>query len=566
MKNQNNNLLKLVVLFLLITVLFTGCSSKTNETVSEGSEVLTSQETPPNYQEADIDVEPKVMTDGSNTAVINAKGELLVTGSNYSNALGFTGNDSPVFVKVMDHVTDVSVGWTMTAIKQGGDLYAWGRDDGISDEKDDVIHEPMKVMSKAKMAWIDYGAALVVTENGDLLAWGYANDEAEKPEKILDDVVYITGNCDGYQSSYVFAAVTKEGKLYTWGETNLAGFGENGDAIEEPRLLLENIKCVSLGDDHSLAVSNEGELFAWGSNEYGQLGDGTDEDCWVPRKVMEHIAQACSGNNFTAAVTENGDLLTWGENYHGALGAGSEYDSGIAESEYHSSPLRVLTNVRSISTGYSTTVALTNNGDVYAFGKNDSGVFGNGIIEDSNKPVLIMNVYDDVTAQDSEEMNQYAAEAEINRDTKFDLTCTEEDGIIQVSVSSNGLGYYFEPEDRTLYLSFMDSKEQLYRVEYESEEDNHKVRIYPLDYEIAYGGWTWDYEDSDCGEAELKDDTIIFSFDISHLGLTKADIPYFGVSVARDGTIVFDSSYELKNDKIVFYNEEGLFDLYYREN
>ena len=35
---------------------------------------------------------------------------------------------------------------------------------------------------------------------------------------------------------------------------------------------------VACGVEHTAAVGDDGSLFTWGSNEYGQLGDGTEDD------------------------------------------------------------------------------------------------------------------------------------------------------------------------------------------------------------------------------------------------------------------------------------------------
>ena len=41
---------------------------------------------------------------------------------------------------------------------------------------------------------------------------------------------------------------------------------------------LKNIKCVSIGDEHSAFLDNDGNVYTFGDNEVGQLGISEDED------------------------------------------------------------------------------------------------------------------------------------------------------------------------------------------------------------------------------------------------------------------------------------------------
>ena len=65
------------------------------------------------------------------------------------------------------------------------------------------------------------------------------------------------------------AAVTKDGRLFTWGQgkDHRLGHGIEG-MVEEPRVVAAlagvNITKVACGDNHTLAISDEGVLYSWG--------------------------------------------------------------------------------------------------------------------------------------------------------------------------------------------------------------------------------------------------------------------------------------------------------------
>lgn len=87
------------------------------------------------------------------------------------------------------------------------------------------------------------------------------------------------------------------------------------------------IQCA-IGAAHSLALTETGQCFSWGKCHVGQLGHGDmDRDAWIARHV-EHLGQlklrrvGCGASSI--AVTDSGDLWAWGMGYYGTLGHGSE--------------------------------------------------------------------------------------------------------------------------------------------------------------------------------------------------------------------------------------------------
>ena len=163
----------------------------------------------------------------------------------------------------------------------------------------------------------------------------------------------------------------------------------------------QKILQVSLGFDHSAAITEDGSLYMWGSNEYGQLGNGTTEDSYVPIKIMDNVVFADIGDNAistgnatfnSAAVTIDGSLYMWGENYCGFLGNGISggdtfnYDEGIDSNL----PIKILDNIASVSIGNLSCGAIAKEGSLYMWGWNWDGQLGDGTDEDSNVPVKIM--------------------------------------------------------------------------------------------------------------------------------------------------------------------------------
>ena len=132
-------------------------------------------------------------------------------------------------------------------------------------------------------------------------------------------------------------AVTSTGSLYAWGSNRHRQLGLAGNSHTTPFLVAIGknkpvaLASVATSSAHTLAVSTSGTVYACGSNPHGQLGLGDTEDRrrfkrirpFAPGKIVE----AAAGPSTSAAVTENGELWTWGRGAHGCLGHGGESDA-----------------------------------------------------------------------------------------------------------------------------------------------------------------------------------------------------------------------------------------------
>lgn len=89
---------------------------------------------------------------------------------------------------------------------------------------------------------------------------------------------------------------------------------------------LSDIKQISTGTSHFLALSNSGEVLAMGDDTFGQCGQGSDgrtgsapffeSKVGKPMKVkLPHkVKKVVCGYRHSFAITENGLLFGWGYN------------------------------------------------------------------------------------------------------------------------------------------------------------------------------------------------------------------------------------------------------------
>ncbi|KAL7066790.1 IQ calmodulin-binding motif family protein [Cryptosporidium serpentis] len=84
------------------------------------------------------------------------------------------------------------------------------------------------------------------------------------------------------------------------------------------------IRWVGCGTDYSAAITYDGKLFTWGDNTFGQCGHGHDIDYVSSPKILEvlkeeQVYMASCGSRHCAVVTQNGAVYIWGAGSHVCL-------------------------------------------------------------------------------------------------------------------------------------------------------------------------------------------------------------------------------------------------------
>jgi len=143
---------------------------------------------------------------------------------------------------------------------------------------------------------------------------------------------------------------------------------------------------VAAGYYHSLAIKTDGSLWAWGLNGNGQLGLGDDDDRSSPVQVGGEEttwSSVAAGGHYSLAIKNDGSLWAWGRNDDGQLGNGTQTNE--------SSPVQIggETAWSSVVAGGYHSLAIKNDGSLWAWGLNDDGQLGDGTNENRLSPVQI---------------------------------------------------------------------------------------------------------------------------------------------------------------------------------
>lgn len=155
----------------------------------------------------------------------------------------------------------------------------------------------------------------------------------------------------------------------------------------------------SAGGAYSLGLGNDGWCYAWGENTFGQLGDGTTavrvrstpiSRGQIPEGVR--LVQIAAGGMHSLALGDNGRVYAWGRNDFGQLGILTSNDSSEPV-EVDRTAIPPQTLIVQIAAGWQHSFALGSDGTLYGWGRNTEGQLGNGTTDSVNLPVSIDGLF-----------------------------------------------------------------------------------------------------------------------------------------------------------------------------
>ncbi|KAG7383599.1 hypothetical protein PHYPSEUDO_003525 [Phytophthora pseudosyringae] len=335
----------------------------------------------------------RVACGGIHTAVISAAGEVFTWGCSDDGALG-----------------------------RGGDENLPGKVNGFGPEQATAV----------QVAGGDCHTA-VVTLAGKVFTWGCYRDkegkqwcdassakDAFKQMQKEPFLIKALDNIADVRCGASFNLVrSNDGRVFSWGLGETGQLGRKADPEmkdskgdyrvdmlytdhlqPKPVMLgkdpLPVAKAIGCGSFHSLfALSSNGYLYTCGLNNYGQLGIGSTENCpelqLVEDLSSKNVALVGGGNHHSVVLTNDGEVYTFGRADSGQLGMLETCSAGEFKDRPQKVTIPMPTNggsseVRMIATGANHTLALTESNAIFSWGYGDMLALGNGAVRDEIKP------------------------------------------------------------------------------------------------------------------------------------------------------------------------------------
>jgi alpha-tubulin suppressor-like RCC1 family protein len=374
------------------------------------------------------------------SAGIRSDSTLWTWGYNSAGQLGVSGNiyrSSPTQVTVpgtgpwlaVSAADTYTLGISGLGLGTPYSVYAWGGNSGGATGLGvSTGQNQTPVLAKAGAAGASfiqistgrenniYQNSMALASNGKLWMWGYGNsgEIGDNDNLSRSSPSLVAGSTSWSQipngtGGQVSLAIANDNTLYRWGSTIVGAFetdpvstpsnpvqiGDNTifNAFGYPAFTINSEPgqgswtSVSAGNSFSLGIK-ENKLYAWGQNTSGQLAQGDTIARLSPTQVGLNdwsVIATSETNNFAGAIDSTNTLFLWGVNTNYQLGDGTTVSK--------SSPVAVFATGTSsyvqVSVGASHTLAVQNDGTLWAWGSNANSILGLGNTETRSIPTQI---------------------------------------------------------------------------------------------------------------------------------------------------------------------------------
>ena len=231
---------------------------------------------------------------------------------------------------------------------------------------------------------------LGLTESGEIFGWGkgFAGEDSQSNTPVKIDTSAATKRGRRIKSIIAgprhMAAIDNEGSVLTWGHNGgwYDGGGQLGhggvSSAEAPKYVTtlddHGIRCaeVSLGDQHTVFRTEDGAILTCGDGSFGRLGTGETGNVETPSAVTElieqNIVQVAAGHSHTLALSDKGKVFAWGKNDKGQIGINDAHD--VTSMEIFPTEVEFPAgNIPSfISAGQKRNVVVTKEGNLFVWG------------------------------------------------------------------------------------------------------------------------------------------------------------------------------------------------------
>jgi len=306
---------------------------------------------------------------------------------------------------------------TKTAQRQlSTKVYSWGNGDqgqlghvgfvksGVPPTYQELLPAELPILSTSNVQWVAGGThhSAAINESGNVLTWGagskyrlgHGTEEDEHGPRVVEALLgetMIQVEC----GELFTVALDEQGKVYTWGSGgSFSGAGALGHGDSDDRQVptevtwfddqmgsdFPGIVQIAAGKGHVLALDGDGQVWSWGKGDYGRLGNGGSSAQLQPSPVELFEEIPCmfvaAGEHFSGAITDDGEVYMWGRNDQCQLGLGGGLSMEMYSMEDY--PTRLADNSADnmvhqqratyLSLGEQNACAIFDNGDVYSWG------------------------------------------------------------------------------------------------------------------------------------------------------------------------------------------------------
>lgn len=285
-----------------------------------------------------------------------------------------TGTDTEISIQSVEAGSMISF-----AVDSEGSVWIWGAE-ATKPWKWDALSDVKSISANGSLMQV------ALLNDGTVWQWGSYMDfegnnvDIDAPEKVegISNVVQVeTGS---YSSGEVFA-LCDDGSVWYW---------ESGFGVDTPQRIEGVSGVTKISADNgapALALTQSGEVYVVGGDI---AGNGTvNFESVAKLDVPGPVVDIASGGSWTSGSYHNAVLLADDGTVYELCIDGSNADNTVIAEVSVDKVTGLPANISSVEGAGAIAFAVTENGEVWAWGSNDQGQLGNGTFADSATPVRV---------------------------------------------------------------------------------------------------------------------------------------------------------------------------------